>query len=251
MPPAVDNINNLFFRGAYKDVWKKLIHPSLTKAECDLLVDQIQPASTDKILDLMCGYGRHSLELAARGIAVRAIDNEEAYVEELKREAEEKGLAVEAYAGDVLEADFGTGFKAAVCMGNSFAFFNKEEALKLLKLTSKALADNGIFIIGSWMVAEIAFRHFREKEWREVDEYKYLLSHTYHPIPSRIESEHTIISNDGSVEVIQGVEHIYSFTELEMMFNEAGFKTRSLFSTPRKKSFSLGDPAVYIVAEKV
>jgi SAM-dependent methyltransferase len=251
MSAATDNINKFFFQGAYKEIWKKLIHPSLTKAECDLVVDQIQPAATDRVLDLMCGYGRHSLELAARGIAVTAIDNEPDYIKELKKDTTEAGLPVEAHAGDVLEASFGTGFKGAICMGNSFAFFNREDGVKLLKRTSRALADDGIFIIGSWMVAEIALRHFKEKEWREVGEYKYLLSHTYYPIPSRIESEHIIISKDGSSEVIKGVEHIFSFNELEGMFREAGFKTRSLFSTPRKKLFSLGDPAVYIIAEKI
>ena len=38
-----------------------------TKNEVDFLIDQLKLQGNEKILDLACGYGRHSLELARRG----------------------------------------------------------------------------------------------------------------------------------------------------------------------------------------
>lgn len=248
---STQNINDSFFAGMYKDVWKKLMHPGLTKAETEFILEIAQLNPTDKVLDLMCGYGRHSLELARNGISVKAVDNEPDYIREVKLDAKNSALPVEAIASDVMTTDFGSNHKAVICMGNSFAFFNKETATVLLKKISGALADDGIVIISSWMVAEIALKHFKEKDWMQVDEYKYLLSYKYHPAPSRIESEHTLIREDGAREVIRGVDYIFTLGELEEMLNRAGLTTTNLFSTPRKKKFALGDSTVYIVAEKL
>lgn len=77
-----------------------------------------------------------------------------------------------------------------------------------------------------------------------------MLEYKYCFYPSRIESEQTIISPDGSVEVAKGVDYIFTLDQLEQMFYEAGFKTKEVYSTPRKKKFVVGDGRVYLVAEK-
>ena len=251
MTTPSQNINNRFFEGLYKDVWKKLINPGLTKAECEFIRDiaALQPGAT--ILDLMCGYGRHAIELARSGCEVTAVDNLKDYIDEVRRNAEAEGLAVKAYAEDVLSFQPAERFDAVICMGNSLAFFNKHDTIQLLKKVAAALKPGGKFIISSWMIAEIAIRHFRQKDWMEVEEYKYLLDYRFQFHPSRIESEHTIIRDDGATEVIHGVDYIFTLSELEEMFDAAGLRTQNLYATPRKKPFTLGDQAIYIVAESV
>jgi hypothetical protein len=68
--------------------------------------------------------------------------------------------------------------------------------------------------------------------------------------PSRIESEHTIVSPEGNLEVIHGVDYIFTLSEIEDMCQEAGLVTKDLFSTPRKRPFRMGDNRVYIVVGK-
>lgn len=251
MTPATQNINNRFFEGLYKDLWKKLINPGLTRAECDFIreIADLQPHAT--VLDLMCGYGRHALELARQGCEVIAVDNLKEYIDEIKETAGSDGLPIEAIATDVLHYQPDDAFDTIICMGNSLAFFGKEDTTRLLNMVAGALKPGGIFIISSWMIAEIAIRHFRQKDWLQVEEYKYLLDYQFHFFPSRIESEHTIIRKDGATEVIRGVDYIFTLSELEEMFQLAGMKTKHLYSTPRKKPFTLGDQAIYIVAERV
>jgi hypothetical protein len=100
------------------------------------------------------------------------------------------------------------------------------------------------------MIAEIALKHFKEKDWYQVGEYKYLLDYTFHFQPNRIESEQTIVSADGTVDVLNGIDYIFSLDDLETMFREAGLSTKELYSTPRKRKFVLGDGRIYIVVEK-
>jgi hypothetical protein len=100
------------------------------------------------------------------------------------------------------------------------------------------------------MIAEIAIKHFQEKEWYQVGEYKYLLKYQYAFQPSRIESEHTIIIPDGSIETIYGVDYIFSLDEMETMLDLAGLRLQAVYSTPRKRLFKMGDNKAYLVIAK-
>jgi hypothetical protein len=141
-------------------------------------------------------------------------------------------------------------FDVAICMGNSFSFFSKEEAQEILYTISAHLHTGGCFIINTWMLGEIAIRHFKEKEWFYAGEYKYLHDCRYLFNPSRIESEHTIVSPDGHAETFKGVDYIFTLPELEELLLEAGLVVGGVFSTPRKKPFKMGDTRAYITAYK-
>jgi cyclopropane fatty-acyl-phospholipid synthase-like methyltransferase len=244
------NINDTFFGGHYKEVWRKLIPPGLSEVECSFIEDVAGLQKEDKVLDLMCGYGRHALELARRGCHVTAIDNLSQYINEINATAAAENLPVQAAVAGALQAPFEGSYKAIICMGNSFAFFNRKEALSLLHKITSHLSSDGIFIINTWMIAEIAMKHFQEREWLYVDDYKYLLDYTFQFQPNRIESEHTLITPDGKVEVIQGVDYIFTLQEMEAMFSEAGLRLKNVYSTPRKKPFKMGDNRAYLVIEK-
>ncbi len=244
------NINNIFFEGSYKEVWRKIIPPGLTEAEVDFIMEVAGLKPKDSVLDLMCGYGRHALELGRRDCFVTAIDNLSAYTEEIEAKATEESLPVNAIAADVVNIKLDTTFQAAICMGNSFAFFNKEDALKLLQNVASALNINGKLIINTWMLGEIAIRHFKEKDWFYVDDYIYLIDSKYLFNPTRIESDHIIIRSGMEAEVIKGIDYIFTASEFNEILNTAGFTLNEMFSTPRKRKFQFGDTRAYIVAEK-
>ena len=251
MPSSSSNINNTFFKGSYKHVWKGIIPAGLTEAEVDFIQEIAVLGKGDKVLDIMCGYGRHALELGKREMQVTAIDNLQAYIDEIKSKAAEQNFPVDAIREDVLHAKLNDVYDAAICMGNSFAFFDRKDAVTILKNISGHLKPGGVLVINSWMIAEIAIKHFRERDWHYAGEYKCMLEYKYCFHPSRIESEQTIIASDGSIEIVKGIDYIFSLDELEEMFNEVGLETKEIYSTPRKKRFTLGDGRVYIVAQKI
>jgi cyclopropane fatty-acyl-phospholipid synthase-like methyltransferase len=247
---ATANINNQFFDGIYKEVWKKLIPPGLSEAEVDFIIEASALKEGDQLLDLMCGYGRHALEAARRGIVVTAIDNSQAYIDEIKIRSEQDSLNVKAILSGIEEAELQGTYKAAICMGNSFAFFDKGEALDILNKIAGCLVKGGTFIINTWMIAEIAIRHFREKDWFYIDGYKYLSDNEFLLNPSRIETSHIIIADDGTTESIKGIDYILTISELNDLFRSAGLQLKEIYSTPRKKRFRLGDTRAYIIAVK-
>ena len=76
----------------YKKGWtmdiQKMSWVEDTKKEVDFLIDQLKLQGNEKILDLACGYGRHSLELVRRGYDVTGVDIRAAYSEDAAEQAE-------------------------------------------------------------------------------------------------------------------------------------------------------------------
>ncbi len=245
------NINDQFFAGSYKYAWKGISPEGLTLAETDFIMELAALQENNLVLDLMCGYGRHSLELARRGMRVTAIDNLPDYISEIRQAAESEQLAIIAQVENAASLKLDQAYDAVICMGNSFSFFDRATTFKILRNISNHLKPGGKLIINSWMIAEIAIRYFREKDWHYAGDYKCMLEYEFMFDPTRIESEQTIISNNGEIEVVQGIDYIYTLNELDAMFSEAGLQTVARYSTPRKRKFNIGDTQIYIVVDKI
>ncbi len=143
------NINDIFFNGFYKDVWRKLIPAGLTEAEAEFIEEIAGLQSGDKVLDLMCGYGRHTLALAKKGYSLTAVDNLEEYVNEISEHAQKEGLPINAIHSGVMEVELHQTFDAIICMGNSFSFYNEDEAIIVLQKLIAHLKPGGIFLINT------------------------------------------------------------------------------------------------------
>lgn len=249
--PISQEANNTFFDGIYQEVWRKMIPAGLTEAEADFIEDVCKLQPGDAVLDIMCGYGRHTLELAKRGYALTAVDSAAAYIAEIKTKAVQEDYKVQALTANVAQTQFPGRYKAAICMGNSFAFFAEAGVLQLLENLSAALEPGALFVIDTWMIGEVAIRHFQEKTWNAVEGFKYLMDSRYCFHPTRIESDHIIVTPEGAVETLQGVDYIFTLAELERMLHQKGFRLQEVYSTPRKRRFQLGDRKAYITAERV
>lgn len=245
------NINDTFFSGMYKDVWRKMIPDGLSETEVDFIEKVAGLTKGAHVLDSMCGYGRHALEMGKRGINVTAVDNQPDYINNIQTIAEKEALPVQVILSDAISVKLNQVYDAAICMGNSFAFFNEQDAAAMLCIISNHLKSGGTFIINSWMIGEIAIKYFREKDWFLVEGYKYLIDNKYFFNPARIESEHIIIAADGRTESIKAIDYIFTFSELDALFKKSGFIMKDSYSTPKMKKFRFGDTRVYIVAEKI
>src|SRR5882757_6603502 len=124
----MSNINNSYFDGHYKDIWRSIIPAELTPKEADFMMQYFNLQEDSKVLDIMCGYGRHALALAKKGIAVTAIDNLDDYIDEIQRISKEENIPVRAIKADVMEYKIDATYELAICMGNSLNFFNGEDA---------------------------------------------------------------------------------------------------------------------------
>jgi SAM-dependent methyltransferase len=95
-----------------------------TRQEIDFLIDALELAPGSRVLDVGCGPGRHSLELARRGVTVLGLDISQRFVDLANEAATREGLVgasfVRADARDLESAGVALGggdpFDAAICL---------------------------------------------------------------------------------------------------------------------------------------
>jgi len=246
-----ENINSSFFHGYYKEIWRQIFPEKTTVAEAEFIITEAGLKDGSNVLDIMCGYGRHGVELAKRGIHVTAVDNLPDYINEIKEKALAENLPIEGLTADVLEVQLVEKYDAAICMGNSLQFFNYDDTLKLLSNISEHMKRGGRLIINTWSIAEIVFKSFKEKTWGKVNDLLFLTDSRLLFQPTRIETDSIIITDAGEREEKKGIDYIFSIAELESMFNKTEFILKEIYSIPGKRKFTAGEPRAYIVAEKI
>jgi SAM-dependent methyltransferase len=243
----MSNINDTFFDGHYKTIWKTFIPEELTTRELDFMIPYFNLEKNSRVLDIMCGYGRHALGLGRKGIEVTAIDNLPAYIDEINITVQQEKLPVKAIRADILTFEPTEKFDLAICMGNSLQFFDRKDVIKILNNISTSLKPGGRLLINSWSIAEIVLNNFRERTWSQVGEMKFIVESRFRFSPSRMEIKSQILTPDGQVEEKESVDYIYSINEMESMLSAAGFVLTEIFSIPGKKKFTIGEPRAYLV----
>lgn len=245
------NINDTYFDGYYKEIWRSLIPDELTVKEVDFMWPYFNLQPGNKVLDLMCGYGRHAIALARRGIEVVAVDNLGDYTNEIRETSNKEQLPLKVVKADVTNYKIDDVFELAICMGNSLNFFSAEDTIKILSNIAAYLKPGGHLLINSWSLAEIAFKSFKEKSWSQVGDLKFLSDSKLFFHPTRIETESTIITPDGEMEIKTAIDYIFSINEMESMLRQAGLVLNEIYSIPGRKKFTVGEPRAYLVAEKL
>lgn len=248
---GIASVNDFYFDGVYKDIWKALIPQKLTEAEVAFMMNctDLQPGS--HVLDIMCGYGRHAVGLARNGCQVTAIDNLATYIKELSAIAAEENLPIECLHQHVFDFKSPNRFDLAICMGNSLNFFNQKDTIRILTLVNQHLKQGGKLLINSWSIAEIVIKDFITDHIGKKDEIVIETKSDYLFQPTRIETTNIFTLPDGSKEQKKAIDFVFSFSEMEAMFIETGYRMVSAESIPGRKKFTLGDPRIYFVAEKV
>ena len=97
-----------------------LRHPLLTtertRQEIDFLVGALALAPAARVLDLGCGFGRHSIELAHRGYRPLGIDPAPAMIKAASMKAQEAGVEVAFKQIAAEEFTPAEPFGAAICL---------------------------------------------------------------------------------------------------------------------------------------
>ena len=244
------NINDTYFDGYYKELWRNIIPPVLTEKEIDFIIPYFNLEPGSKVMDIMCGYGRHAIALAKKGLLVNAVDNQEGYINEINKTAVAENLAIKTTCTNLLGYKPDDVFDLAICMGNSLNFFDVDDCGKILKNIETCLKPGGHLLIHSWSIAEIIYKSFVEKTWTTINGYKLLTDAKIQFQPARMEAETTIIAPDGNTEVKKAIDYIYSLNEMESLLRQAGLVVKEIFSIPGRKKFTTGEPRAYMIAEK-
>src|SRR5262245_6963844 len=218
-----------------------------TADEVGLLIRSVGLERNDRILDLCCGQGRHSLELARRGFPnVTGLDRSRYLIRLARKRARQSNLQISFHEGDARRFRLGDAEFHCVCvLGNSFGYFERpEDDLAVLEAVNRALASGGSLVMdlmdGDWMR-----RHFEPRSWEWVDQNHFVCrERDLAGDGDRLISREVVVHAERGVIADQFyAERLYSKERLEALVKRAGFtnvRFHSLLAPDSQRNQDLG-----------
>jgi SAM-dependent methyltransferase len=240
-----------FFDDLYLRVYQPLEAPEQVRREVDFIVKALDLPAGAKVLDLCCGQGRHSLELARRGFQVVGVDLSEALLYAARKRAESEGLSVTFLHCDMREIDFADEFDAVINMFTSFGYLESEaEDEKVLGKVAQALKSGGKFLLDV-VNRDRLVRDFQAREWHAADEgWLVLEERTFDHLSGRMETRWVCVARDGvRYERLSSVR-LYTASELRTMLERAGLKVTNLLGDYDGSPYSWDSQRLIVVACK-
>ena len=228
-----------FFNGVVVDMWRTAMPPEHTRLEVDFLERSLQLRPGQRVLDVPCGFGRHSLELARRGYQMTGVDVSAEMIHVAKTLATEARAQIEWRTAEMRELAWESEFDAAFCFGNSFGYLDRDGTRVFLGAIRRALKKSCRFVFDYGMAAECILPRFTEREWTPVDGLYFLENNHYHVAESCIETTYTFL-REGSAETRTGLHWVYTTGEIRAMLQEVGLAARSLYQSCEGQPFALG-----------
>ncbi len=237
-----------FFTGLWVEVQVRLWTFESSAEQVDFIERVLKLPAGAKILDIPCGTGRHSLELARRGYTVTAVDHSEQLMYFGKKIAKKENLKITWVKSDMRDIDFKDEFDAVICMWGSFGFFDDNDNLLFLKKASQALKKTGKFLMDTHTL-ETLYPRLRRRLWNKVDDIYVLQDIELNIETQRVETTWTLIRGEVQEERFSSIK-IYSYAEILKMAKIAGFNEFEAYGSMELESFGLGSRRLFFVAKK-
>ncbi|MEM9729936.1 MAG: class I SAM-dependent methyltransferase, partial [Myxococcota bacterium] len=197
--------------------------PKEVAVECDFIERTLRVPVGSRVLDVGCGLGMQTVELAARGYHLVGLDISKTMVSRARDEAEDRGLQIDFVQGDMREATFEDRFDSLLCWGTTFGYFTEQENELTLRQFHQALNPNGILLL------EVVNRDFMigsqpNQVWFEVDSAVCMEETDFDYVTSRLRVKRRVASHDGQERDRLYSIRLYALHEMRAMLERNGFR---------------------------
>jgi SAM-dependent methyltransferase len=175
------------------------------------------------VLDVPCGFGRHSVPLGQAGYRVVGADRSQALLDEARRRAAGARWPKLVQA-DYRELPFADGsFDTALNLFSSLGYLGDSEDERALAEIGRVLRPGGRLVVET-MHRDLLVSRFRDQDWQLVGEGRLLLEQrTFDPASGLVQATQTLIHGEGTRESRTFSVRVYTATELLAMLGRAGF----------------------------
>ncbi|MDD4566452.1 D-alanine-D-alanine ligase [Methanoculleus chikugoensis] len=231
VPNLEEHVKPDWWRGIFNRLYLKtdgdvVDDPGITEREIDRIARVLHLQPHERVLDLCCGQGRHTLELARRGYNVEGLDQSHYLIQRARSTAKKEGLPIRFREGDARRLPYRTDtYDVVLILGNSFGYFDSvEEDLRILTEIRRILKPWGRLLLDV-ADGEYLREHFQPRSWEWIDDGMFVCRER-----SLSFDEQRLISREVITDVEKGVvadqfyaEHLYTPEALRRLLERAGF----------------------------
>ncbi len=126
-----------------------------------------------KTLELGCGNGRITINMAKQGFEAAGVDISRLYIDEARKKAARMNVKAHFLQGDIREIDkiVRGEFDVVYSIWTSIGFYDRPTDEKIFKKAARLLKKNGIFMILNTMSRERLLNIFCPSLYEETDKY--------------------------------------------------------------------------------
>jgi len=220
-------------------------------AECDFVISALNLRPGDRILDLCCGQGRHSVELARRGFRVTGLDLSEYLLGLAKAAAREAGVEAEFVRRDMRDLPWQEEFDAVLNLWTAFGYLEcNEEDQRVLEAVSRALRPGGRLIMDLTNRDRAAGWRAAWRDWREHDGYLILDEHSYDVLRGRETATRVIVGPNGLRRQKGYVLRIYAHSEIMAMLTQSGLEWLVSYGSYDGLPYDMTSRRMLVIARK-
>lgn len=235
-----------FFSSPANTFWEAMVPPAATRADIAFALRHLALEPTARILDVPCGSGRHTIELARLGFHPTGLDISDDAITRARAAAQKEGLEASFLRADMLDVVFDEPFDGIVCFGNSLGYFAPPLILVFLRRLAASLRSGGRLVLDTSVCAESVLP-FEENRRYEFEGGSYDAQRLYDPMRSILKTR-AQLALQGVVHELLYQHHVVTTGELVRLLEAAGFRTTGLFTDTEDTQFAPGCPRLLLAA---
>lgn len=228
-----------------------------TMGECDFIEQEAGFDKQLRILDIGCGTGRHSVELARRGYRMTGIDLSEAMLVKAREKAGKQNVTVDFQRHDARNLPFDREFDMAImlCEGAFPLMETDEMNYQILENAARAVKPGGKLIFTTLNGLFPLFHSVKEFLQKSSEEGNATYhNNTFDLMTFRDHNLTVLTDDDGNDMELDCNERYYVPSEITWLLKSAGFKKVEIFGAKlgafsRNDKLTTEDFEMLVVAE--
>ncbi|MBC8174297.1 MAG: methyltransferase domain-containing protein [Candidatus Marinimicrobia bacterium] len=229
-----------------------------TIGECDFIENEIEYNKNLRILDIGCGTGRHSIELAKRGYSVTGVDLSDSLLKRAKEKAIEQKVNVDFKKADARNLTFKEEFDLVImlCEGAFPLMETDEMNYQILQNAAKALKQKGKLILTTLNGLFPLFHSVKDFLASQTQEGNATYENISFDLMTFRDHNITYVEDDfGDKKELQCNERYYVPSEIIWLLKSLNFKTIDIYGEKsgaysRNDMLTTEDFEMLVIAEK-
>jgi SAM-dependent methyltransferase len=201
---------------------------AMAKEEMEKVIALTELEQQASVLDLGCGVGRCSLELARNGFFVTGVDRTAGFLDQARKQAEQDNLDVEFIQDDMRRFVRPESFDCVISMYTSWTYFDDPEEDKQVMLNAYLSLRPGGKLVIQTQGKETLAKIFTERSWQERDGVIWFQEREVRNNWSWMWNRWIMLKGNERIEG-EVTHRLYAGSEIVALLTECGFRNVDIF----------------------
>jgi len=237
-----------YFDDTYRRLFLDTVEPARTRYQVQQILRLCAVLPGAAVLDVGCGVGRHSIELARLGFRVTGVDMNADYIAVCRERTAQMGLKAEFYAMDSRIMKLHVRADLSISLWSSFGYYGEIGDLEILQRVSEHTRRRGHVVVDVEN-RDYIVKHFVPEEWHENEQGLVCEKRRFDAVHGTVSTRRVVLSGGEHCEYHR-VLRMYTVTELAALLEAAGLRPERWCGDYNGSRFGPESKRMIVIAER-